>query len=517
MADAPAHSLPAPNFGYWRWVLPGGVLLALLYLPTLSTPFDFTDDGNLVYPTPAASPAERASIVWQRIEGNYDHLGPFRPVLWVHWEIAAEAFRGNALAWRAFRLTWCAFAAVMLLWFLAELRLPMAAALVAGAVAMWTPYRNEIWTSLTLSEGVAMPYALLALVCARRALRSPRSLRWDLLGMACVLAALGCKNTFAALVPAQLFLRLSPDGVSLREGVRRHWRRAALVSLTLLIPVAHYVYFKLNWHPGQYSPPGPTLAQFQRILSGLAGAVSLPFLGAGVALAVVAQMLAKRSAGAWLRDLVRGHRAAVVGGLLLLGGGVLVYLPMDAMSGRYSMPGVWGLDVLLAVALAGLAALPRGHLVRATWAALGVGLVIVLVAGVGRQQKFAARIHLLWQALEVVERQAPPGASVAWYCGDPTRGGLDEVEGVHFHYHLTARGRGDVRVRVFDDHGRLQRRPEIDGLGPEPEFAVWSAPQGPGEAGWQERQQFVVRYWAGQRQFQCWLGQRRRDHARLPR
>ena len=32
------------------WIPIGAVLLALLYLPTLATRFDFIDDGNLVYP-----------------------------------------------------------------------------------------------------------------------------------------------------------------------------------------------------------------------------------------------------------------------------------------------------------------------------------------------------------------------------------------------------------------------------------------------------------------------------------
>ena len=32
------------------WIPAGGLLLAALYLPTLATPFDFIDDGNLVYP-----------------------------------------------------------------------------------------------------------------------------------------------------------------------------------------------------------------------------------------------------------------------------------------------------------------------------------------------------------------------------------------------------------------------------------------------------------------------------------
>src|SRR5437764_76306 len=81
----------------------------------------------------------------------------------------------------------------------------------------WNPYRNEIWTSLTLAEGVAMPYALFALVAARKAARSARPLRWEVASAACVLVALGCKNTFAALVPAQVALRMWPEGLTLRE------------------------------------------------------------------------------------------------------------------------------------------------------------------------------------------------------------------------------------------------------------------------------------------------------------
>src|SRR5260370_36268279 len=107
--------------------------------------------------------AQRTGVVWQKIVANYEDLGPFRPVLWLHWEVAADVLQGSELGWRLTRLVWCAFAAVMLLWLFAELRIPVLAALVAGAVAMWSRYRNEIWTSLSLGEGVAMPYALLAL------------------------------------------------------------------------------------------------------------------------------------------------------------------------------------------------------------------------------------------------------------------------------------------------------------------------------------------------------------------
>ena len=85
-------------------------------------------------------------------------------------------------------------AAGMMLWLMRELRIHPIAAFLATAVALWNPYRNEIWTSLSLAEGVAMPYALLALVCAVRAARSSRSWVWDLVGVACVLTALGCKS-----------------------------------------------------------------------------------------------------------------------------------------------------------------------------------------------------------------------------------------------------------------------------------------------------------------------------------
>jgi len=35
----------------------GAVVIALGYLPTLFAPFDFIDDGNLVYPSPAGTTA----------------------------------------------------------------------------------------------------------------------------------------------------------------------------------------------------------------------------------------------------------------------------------------------------------------------------------------------------------------------------------------------------------------------------------------------------------------------------
>src|SRR5207244_3779908 len=86
------------------WIPIGAVLIACLYLPTLQTRFDFIDDGNLVYPTRPMPLAERLDVVWGKIKANVEHLGPFRPILWVHWEIEADLFGGNPFVWRLARL-----------------------------------------------------------------------------------------------------------------------------------------------------------------------------------------------------------------------------------------------------------------------------------------------------------------------------------------------------------------------------------------------------------------------------
>jgi hypothetical protein len=512
-AQGPEHTR-----AIFRWIPLGAILLASLYLPTLATRFDFIDDGNLVYPTGPLPLDERAHVVWQKIVANYEHLGPFRPVLWCHWELAADLLQGSELGWRVTRLIWCAFAAALLLWLFLELGIAPAAALAAGAIAMWNPYRNEIWTSLTLAEGVAMPYALLALVCARRAAGSRCPWAWDVLGACVVLAALGCKNTFAALVPAQMFLRVAEDGMPLSEGWRRHGRRALVLSLTLLLPAVHFAYFKWNWHPGQYLTAGPTLGQGRRIFSALCGAVSVEWIGIGLALAVLAQLIPKvprvnnRSlATAWLAGLMRGYRGALGAGAVLLVGGIAIYLPMDAISGRYTMPAVWGLDLIIAVVLSGLPGLRTTRRGRVACAALVVGLMGVLVSNLGKQQKFAARSRLLWDVLESVEQQAPPDAHVAWFCGDSLRGELNVEEGIHFQWHLAARGRRDVRIGLYDERGQPLVRPELPVADGEPLLAIWSGPAGPCTRDWEARQTFIVSYWAGRRRYECCLGERVRE------
>ena len=191
--------------GFWL----GGLLIALGFLPTLTAPFDFADDGDLVYPAPAGTDAHGyVARWWDRVQANVEHLGPFRPTLWAHWEVQANTLsREPARLWRAVRLV--------------VVRpgsggVPVAAGgnsacrrrrrCWPGAAAFWNPYRNEVWVSLTLAEGVAMPYLFAALASARRA-NGRRLCWWDVAAVGGFVVALGCKNTFAAVAPALLVLR----------------------------------------------------------------------------------------------------------------------------------------------------------------------------------------------------------------------------------------------------------------------------------------------------------------------
>jgi len=477
------------------WVVWGGMLLALGYLPSLRTNFDFIDDGNLVYPAQAGlSASDYAGRWWDCVRANVEHLGPFRPVLWAHWHTAAELCDGNPMLWRLLRMAWCGLAAALLLRLMHELKITPAAALTAGAAAMWNPYRNEIWTSLTLAEGVAMPYAMLALLAARRAATSnSRAVVWDAAAILSLLACLGCKNTFAALLPAMLWLRLTKDGVPLWENIRTAGWSLIGYLIPLALPLGHFVYFRMNWQPGHYETPGPSLDQVARIGSWLKGAAGLDYLGVGMALCLPAAL-----PGLWTK--LRESRALVGAALALFAGGVGVYSVTAIMAARYTMPAVWGIDLLFAAVLSVVWSRPRGILVRLALAAVLAGTAIHFVANVGRQEKLAARSRVLWDVLHHVEATAPRGAALDWKSGEVSAGNFDAEEGIHFAWHLQHRGRDDLRIRLVDPQANPLKRvelPEVTG----PSLYALRMSNKPDSAG----TEFAAGYRFGRKQFRAVL------------
>jgi hypothetical protein len=180
---------------------------------------------------------------------------------------------------------------------------------------------------------------------------------------------------------------------------------------------------------------------------------------------------------------------------------------MSMMSGRYAMPAVWGLDILVALLLTALVAVPLTAWKKAAFAGVCTGLAVVAVAGIGKQEKFAARAQLLWDAVRYVEATAPPNARIAWMSGDSLKGGLNVEEGIHFRWHLYHRGRGDVAVGLFDEAGKPLDRVELPPLPGPPEYALFGTPAGP--SGWDAERSFAVGYWLGRKHFDCRLARKR--------
>jgi hypothetical protein len=457
------------------WIALWACLIASLYLPTLGTRFDFNDDGNLVYPSAPMPPSQHLAAYWRSVVGEYHNLGLFRPVLLAHWELEAQLLGPNALRWRLARLLWAAAAAAAMLTLMLELGIRPSAAIVATAVAMWAPDQSEVWRALTLSEGVAMPYAVMGLVCAVRASRSPRPLKWDIGGALFVLAALGCKNTFAAIVPAQFLLRVAPDGRDLRRAWQRHGRRACFLALTLLLPAGHFVVYKTGWHAGQYVTGSVSTGQLDAMIRGMVK--EMAFLVLAVTLAIIAligsgaararesgphrptRLMAAAVDG--LAPLWLEYRGVCIAGFLLLAAGIAIYLPVRLHNpgGRYSIPAAWGGDLWFAALLSILVDAPAGMWKRAAFAGVALGVGGIAIFNLAKQDSFAARAACLWRTLEVVERHAPPGTCVGWLYGpDLARG-----EGIHFAWHARARGH-TLRLALIDAASGKQEKDDVRNL-----------------------------------------------------
>ena len=114
-----------------------------------------------------------------------------------------------------------------------------------------------------------------------------------------------------------------------------------------------------------------------------------------------------------------------------------------------------------------------------------------MVATAGKQDKAAARSRLLWQALRVVERDAPPDARVAWDDGT-----LGAEEGVHFAWHLRHRGRPDLVLSLESATPRAE-------LAPPDRPADLRVTAGPAAPGWRAGDELAARYRLGRRGWTC--------------
>ena len=140
---------------------------------------------------------------------------------------------------------------------------------------------------------------------------------------------------------------------------------------------------------------------------------------------------------------------------------------------------------------------------KAAFVAFVCGLICVAATNLGRQEKFAARAAMLWNALEWVEEDAPAGACVAWQCG-PT---LGAEEGIHFNWHLQTRARKKVAVVLVDEQGRPLSRPELPWNGDgtlTPSVIITGSPNQP-RHGWDMRQALRIPYWMSKRKQECYV------------
>jgi hypothetical protein len=488
------------------WLCLSSLLIASINLPTLSRPFDFEDDGALVHSQGVASFMNFHERVWSATAAEFATKGPYRPVAWYFWIGQQELFGEDSLEWRCSRFLWTWIAATAFMWLLWEMGFGIGVAVLTTTVAMWNPYRAEVWMSLTHCEGIAMPFAMAGLVCAYRAARSEQAWRWDLAAMAWALLAVGCKNVFAVVIPAQMFLRVCHPDLSLREGVKQFGWRAALLGSVMIFPIVHFVCYRLTMHENRYDMAWE-IRQPLRLLNSFLGGIGKDFLGPALVGALALAVWARLRGGApapTINERVR-FRAAFGAGLILFILGWGVYSPMSGVAGRYTFPGIWGLDILCALLWAKLWAL-RSAWQKLTVGLLACGLVISAVSHLGKQEKNTSRITAFWDALYCVEQEAPPGSRIGWVAVHD-RMKTEELEigeGVHFHWHLQGRGRRDLYWQTYAPGE--PRAAAAD----EPAILITSSavPPSASNASWTLLKECRRPYWFGRKEVVCCIWQR---------
>jgi hypothetical protein len=447
MAETGVASADTP----WRLIILLVAALCGLYASTVSGPFDFEDDGNLVYSSaPHSGFTDRLSLVWENTLAQLQYHGPLRPVHWAYFELHNYIFGTDVLRWRVARLGTLGVSAFLFLVLLLDLRVPRYAGALAVAIGLLAPIRSEIWYRLAFLEALAMPMVLLAFIAARKASRAERPFLWDVIGSLSILSAILTKNVFVAALPAQVMLRIWPDTRPIDEGVRAHWRPALALSLIAAVPIGHLIYFKyaVEAH-SPYKVGVPSIkATHSMVRAVLSRASGYEFIGLGLAIALVG-VVACPVARRWARG--EPLRRVWILGLLLMLSGIMVYLPLGAVTGRYTVPAAWGVDMLNAALLSCVPAITWRNLRRAIYVALALGALVMVVANLYHQEVFLGRSKILWQTTTWLLHESPPHARVA-----VIKPAISEAEVFHMRGHLLGQGpRRDIEIT-----GPTDRLPE---------------------------------------------------------
>src|ERR1051326_8827435 len=151
LESLPPNPLLFTSQGHWRlpWLILLGIACTAIYLPTIYANFDFKDDGATANPVGVATLAELNQLVWRTTCDEFRERGPFRPVIWYCWRGQQELFQGNICCWRWCNFFYTALCATALLWFLQEFGFGPWVAFLTTVLAMWNPFRGEVWLSLT--------------------------------------------------------------------------------------------------------------------------------------------------------------------------------------------------------------------------------------------------------------------------------------------------------------------------------------------------------------------------------
>jgi hypothetical protein len=458
-------------------------------LPTFLIPFDFVDDGALVYADERPFPERVAAHTQHDFRTN----GTFRPIAWAHWDSLASA--GDVL-WihRAARWLHGVLCVVLFLWLLAELDIPTLAAWATALLAFWNPLRNEIWLGLGLTEAFAMPYAYFALIAAIRGART-HSWRWDLAGFIAALLAIETKNTFVAIVPAQLLLRLGCANDSWSQNIHRCWPRLLFLSSSVFAVLAQMVAYKLDPAPKNYVPKPPQMSEFGAWIVFYLRAIGIEYVLLAIVCWTFQAARYRPSSPSTVSNPSVSQRYIAIVGLVLALAGIAVYLPFGARSGRYAVPGVWGLDLWMALFLTKAFSMPEGLWKRAGATAFTIGLVVSLAVIGIRQDQLAARTNFLWQPAHYLESHAQNGATVLWQCGTG-RDDLSLSEGLHFQWHLARRQRTNVILELKKDASHIVET--------RASYALTNAAAAPAP-GWQLARTFETSSLFGRRKNRCYL------------